>query len=61
MEGCEKALDAGLEQIRSPVSFACPECHGVLLDLKDGGGARFWTRFGRFIAETLESNPLATP
>lgn len=35
------ALDAGLARIGSPSSFACPECHGVLLELKDGTHSRF--------------------
>ena len=33
--------DAGLEQIGQPSSFACPECHGVLLQLKEGPSVRF--------------------
>lgn len=34
-------IDAGLEQIGEPSSFACPECHGVLLKLKQEGRVRF--------------------
>ena len=34
-------IDAGLEQIGAPSRFACPECHGVLLQLKDSPQARF--------------------
>jgi two-component system chemotaxis response regulator CheB len=34
-------IDAGLEQIGEPSSFACPECHGVLLQLKEGTRTRF--------------------
>jgi two-component system chemotaxis response regulator CheB len=34
-------LDAGLEDISEPSTFACPECHGVLMSLKDGGPTRF--------------------
>ena len=50
----ENALDAGLGQIGSPSSFACPECHGVLLELKDGGGARFRCHTGHaYSAESL--------
>jgi two-component system chemotaxis response regulator CheB len=35
------AIDAGVLQIGEPSSFACPECHGVLLQLKEGGRLRF--------------------
>ena len=34
-------VDAGLERIGEPSSFACPECHGVLLQLKEGTRTRF--------------------
>jgi two-component system, chemotaxis family, protein-glutamate methylesterase/glutaminase len=34
-------IDVGLEQIGEPSRFACPECHGVLLQIKDGPQARF--------------------
>jgi two-component system chemotaxis response regulator CheB len=34
-------IDAGLERIGNPSFFACPECHGVLLQLKDGSPMRF--------------------
>jgi two-component system chemotaxis response regulator CheB len=37
----QNPIDAGLEQIGEPSRFACPECHGVLLRLKDGPQARF--------------------
>jgi two-component system chemotaxis response regulator CheB len=33
--------DAGLEAIGTPSPFACPECHGVLLQLEDGDRVRF--------------------
>ena len=35
------ALDAGLQKIAEPSSFACPECHGVLLRMKEGKRIRF--------------------
>jgi two-component system chemotaxis response regulator CheB len=35
------ALQAGLQRIGEPSSFACPECHGVLLKLRDGRLLRF--------------------
>jgi two-component system chemotaxis response regulator CheB len=37
----ENPLDAGLGSITEPSTFACPECHGVLLQLKEGGRIRF--------------------
>jgi two-component system chemotaxis response regulator CheB len=33
--------DAGLEAIGEPSRYACPECHGVLLQLVDGDRVRF--------------------
>jgi two-component system chemotaxis response regulator CheB len=32
---------AGLEQIGKPSPYACPDCHGVLLELAEGGRVRF--------------------
>jgi two-component system chemotaxis response regulator CheB len=32
---------AGLESIGEPSPYACPECHGVLLQLKEAGRVRF--------------------
>jgi two-component system chemotaxis response regulator CheB len=34
-------VDAGLERIGTPSAYACPECHGVLLQMKDAGMVRF--------------------
>jgi two-component system chemotaxis response regulator CheB len=34
-------IDAGLERLGEPSAFACPECHGVLLQLKEGSRIRF--------------------
>jgi two-component system chemotaxis response regulator CheB len=34
-------IDAGLERIGKPSRFACPECHGVLLELKEGMRTKF--------------------
>jgi len=34
-------FDAGLERLGKPSDFACPECHGVLLELKDGERTKF--------------------
>jgi two-component system, chemotaxis family, protein-glutamate methylesterase/glutaminase len=37
----EHPLAAGLGEIAKPSVFACPECHGVLLQLEEGGRIRF--------------------
>jgi two-component system chemotaxis response regulator CheB len=37
----QRPLDAGLEAISDPSIFACPECHGVLLRLREQGPIRF--------------------
>ena len=34
-------LDAGIAEIAHPSVYACPECHGVLLQLKEGDRLRF--------------------
>jgi two-component system, chemotaxis family, protein-glutamate methylesterase/glutaminase len=34
-------IEAGLERIGEPSRFACPDCHGVLLQLKEGSRIRF--------------------
>src|SRR5687768_635794 len=34
-------LDAGLERIAKPSEFTCPDCHGVLMELKEGDRVRF--------------------
>jgi two-component system chemotaxis response regulator CheB len=34
-------VDAGLERIGEPSAFACPDCHGVLLQLQEGRLTRF--------------------
>jgi two-component system, chemotaxis family, protein-glutamate methylesterase/glutaminase len=34
-------VDAGLERIGQPSNYACPECHGVLLELKEGTRTKF--------------------
>lgn len=35
------ALESGIMKWGEPSIYACPECHGVLLQLKEGGGIRF--------------------
>jgi two-component system chemotaxis response regulator CheB len=50
----KNALEAGLDRIASPSSFACPECHGVLLRLKEQGLVRFRCHTGHaYSVETL--------
>jgi two-component system chemotaxis response regulator CheB len=34
-------LAAGIHEIAEPSAYACPECHGVLLQLKEGDRLRF--------------------
>jgi len=33
--------DTGFEAVGTPSPYACPECHGVLLQVEDGGRVRF--------------------
>lgn len=37
----QNAVNAGVERVGEPSTWACPECHGVLLQLKEGGRIRF--------------------
>ncbi|HET8727032.1 MAG TPA: chemotaxis protein CheB [Alphaproteobacteria bacterium] len=47
-------LEAGVEQLGEPSTYACPECHGVLLRVKEGDRARFRCHTGHaYSAETL--------
>jgi two-component system chemotaxis response regulator CheB len=42
-------IDSGLLTIGNPSRYACPECHGVLLEIKEAGRLRFVvTRVMRF-------------
>lgn len=49
----ESARGAGVEKLGPPSSYACPECHGVLLELADATPIRFRCHTGH--AYTLES------
>jgi two-component system chemotaxis response regulator CheB len=49
----QKALDAGVLELGEPSNYACPECHGVLLQLKDGELSRFRCHTGH--AYSIES------
>ena len=37
----QNPLEAGIREIAEPSVYSCPECHGVLLQLKEGGRIRF--------------------
>jgi two-component system chemotaxis response regulator CheB len=37
----QEPLQAGVLELGDPSKFACPECHGVLLELKEGSRTRF--------------------
>jgi two-component system chemotaxis response regulator CheB len=49
----DNPIDAGLHDISEPSPFACPECHGVLLQIKEGGRLRFRCHTGH--AYSLDS------
>jgi two-component system chemotaxis response regulator CheB len=49
----QKALEAGVLQLGEPSNYACPECHGVLLQLKEGSLWRFRCHTGH--AYSIES------
>lgn len=48
-----EALKAGVLKLGEPSNYACPECHGVLLQLKEEGRIRFRCHTGH--AYSLES------
>jgi two-component system chemotaxis response regulator CheB len=49
----DMARDAGVLKLGAPSKYACPECHGVLLEMEDGVPTRFRCHTGH--AYTLES------
>ena len=49
----EKARQAGLMKLGTPSKYACPECHGVLLQMKNATPPRFRCHTGH--GYTLES------
>ena len=50
-------MDAGLEEIADPSRYACPECHGVLLQLKESGRVRFRCHTGHAYLSRVCSPP----
>jgi two-component system chemotaxis response regulator CheB len=49
-------LQAGVQRLGEPSTFACPECHGVLLELKEAGRVRFRCHTGHaYSSESLLS------
>jgi two-component system chemotaxis response regulator CheB len=50
----ENALESGIEKWGEPSLYACPECHGVLLQLKEGNNVRFRCHTGHaYSVDTL--------
>jgi two-component system chemotaxis response regulator CheB len=50
----EKGLDNGVRKLGEPSVFTCPDCHGTLLQLKEGGRSRFRCHTGHaFSADSL--------
>jgi two-component system, chemotaxis family, protein-glutamate methylesterase/glutaminase len=50
----DRALDIGIGKLGEPSIFACPECHGTLLQLKENGRTRFRCHTGHaFSADSL--------
>jgi two-component system chemotaxis response regulator CheB len=49
----QQPLDAGVLELGNPSQFACPECHGVLLEVKDSDLTRFRCHTGH--AYTMDS------
>jgi two-component system chemotaxis response regulator CheB len=52
----DKATQAGVLQLGHPSIYACPECHGVLLEMKDSSPRRFRCHTGHgYTVESLAS------
>lgn len=50
----EDPIKAGVQHMGEPSTIACPECHGVLLQMKEGGRIRFRCHTGHaYSAESL--------
>jgi two-component system chemotaxis response regulator CheB len=50
------ALDVGVLKLGEPSNYACPECHGVLLQLNEGKRMRFRCHTGHaYSAESLQA------
>jgi len=50
----KNAVEAGITEIAQPSSYACPECHGVLLEIKEAGRIRFRCHTGHaYSADSL--------
>lgn len=50
----DNALESGIEKWGEPSLYACPECHGVLLQLKEGNNVRFRCHTGHaYSVDTL--------
>jgi two-component system, chemotaxis family, protein-glutamate methylesterase/glutaminase len=50
----DNALESGIMEWGEPSLYACPECHGVLLQLKEGGNVRFRCHTGHaYSVDTL--------
>jgi len=48
------AIDKGIQNLFEPSNYTCPECHGVLLQLKEGAILRFRCHTGHaYSAATL--------
>jgi two-component system chemotaxis response regulator CheB len=56
-----EAIEAGVRELGDPSPYACPECHGVLLRIKEGARPRFRCHTGHsysiesLVAEITES------
>ncbi len=52
----ENAVEAGVQGLGKPSTFACPECHGVLLQIDEGGRFRFRCHTGHaYSADSLSA------